>query len=707
MKWNAVIILALGFAHLAGAKHVVDMHEDHHRLRGLVDLDAVPGMRGDHNLELKEQDHRKLLTCPLASDLGSFTIDPVAQCVLDPVTGLPVFTKNLFVPSEFVCTAKDLTYVSCRLVPVSGDPCIDCQCGSSVAVNIECTVINDTNSERAVAYVVGQLIQSDGSCSGDDVNKEPCNIALCKDVNPFLLPGVPTEVLFDEVIQWDCGANINFQYVILGSKPTSSTCASLGISDRCNTLGPKCDPQDEFPIAAPVSISATAACATVGDTTNEVITYTISGGAGPYTVEFECPPGTSQGVPVVQAAVGEYEATFPACDGAWDVTVTDSTPPVGCPSSVTINDLICCDVEVTASAQCNQGLNQGLIKLTAVATSSFLPITYSWEGPDGEPAGDTAILENQEQGTWKVTATDNNGCEETDTVDLTGCCQLAATCIREDDDNEGCDADDFPDATTTLSEVWTVATDPGPCGTPTLLLDSTEDTGVGVCDMDGLIRTYTFGIFDDLNADGEWNPQTETKLGTPCEHIERVKDTLDPTITPPNPADEDCDSNSCVFGVNKDPFTDCFPIDPTYSDDCTLSATALSVTGKTKVNQNGCVDASPAGTYTKTWTVTDQCGRKATASADVVITDDAAPVITCPGPDSLGCASDLGVLPTIDAANDACEGAVTPVYNGCCFDTVDGLTLDRTWTATDSCGIAASCTQENPLTSICPTPLPP
>jgi len=65
MKWNAVIILALGFAHLAGAKHVGDMHEDPHRLRGLVDLDRVPGRQLD-----SKSSHGRRLQAALATSIG-------------------------------------------------------------------------------------------------------------------------------------------------------------------------------------------------------------------------------------------------------------------------------------------------------------------------------------------------------------------------------------------------------------------------------------------------------------------------------------------------------------------------------------------------------------------------------------------------------------------------------------------------------------
>ena len=108
-----------------------------------------------------------------------------------------------------------------------------------------------------------------------------------------------------------------------------------------------------------------------------------------------------------------------------------------------------------------------------------------------------------------------------------------------------------------------------------------------------------------------------------------------------------------------------------------------SISRMIPVFSGGCGGAT--GTYTKTWTVTDQCGRTASGSASVEVVDTTPPDIVCPGADDYNCASNLEPEPAIANAVDACHGDVVPVYNGCCFSGEAGidLSLDRTWSASD------------------------
>ena len=195
-------------------------------------------------------------------------------------------------------------------------------------------------------------------------------------------------------------------------------------------------------------------------------------------------------------------------------------------------------------------------------------------------------------------------------------------------------------------------------------------------------------VTGDLDLDEDEEFVTCTQTITIVDNF--PESTIPEDTTPECPADFTTDANGVA----------------TATDDCEmLSATStdedVPTCGTTK-------------TVLRTWSVTDKCNDPVTAVQTITELDRLPPVITCPDNGSFDCASNLGVLPSINDAVDACQGAITPVYNGCCFSGTAGtdLTLDRTWTATDACNNEASnneasCTQENPLSPTCPTLLPP
>ncbi|MCC6412202.1 MAG: T9SS type A sorting domain-containing protein, partial [Saprospiraceae bacterium] len=97
----------------------------------------------------------------------------------------------------------------------------------------------------------------------------------------------------------------------------------------------------------------------------------------------------------------------------------------------------------------------------------------------------------------------------------------------------------------------------------------------------------------------------------------------------------------------------------------------------------------------RTWTAIDDCGNAATCSRTINVTDNTAPVITCPVSQTVTCVTDIP-LPVVPTAFDLCSGTVTVVSLG---DVVTNqicanrLTVTRTYRATDACANSATCAQ--------------
>ena len=197
--------------------------------------------------------------------------------------------------------------------------------------------------------------------------------------------------------------------------------------------------------------------------------------------------------------------------------------------------------------------------------------------------------------------------------------------------------------------------------------DSSQD---GDCPTDGYLSIWTCSW---TATDACGNSSTFTVYAT-------IVDTTDPFFTfVPDDMEIDC-ADTPVFGL------------PNYEDICD---NALSIEAEETSSVDGCTT-----TYTKTWTITDDCGNTATASQNITTTDDEAPVISLNAPndgimngDTLIVECDnLNIFFSSDAsATDNCDAEPTITFsdsieNGDCL--VDGYLQfwTCTWTAKDDCG---------------------
>ena len=102
-------------------------------------------------------------------------------------------------------------------------------------------------------------------------------------------------------------------------------------------------------------------------------------------------------------------------------------------------------------------------------------------------------------------------------------------------------------------------------------------------------------------------------------------------------------------------------------------------------------------TITRTYRATDVCGNTATCTQIITVNDQTPPVVTCPAPVTVSCASAVPAPnTTLVTATDNCVGVVTITHIG---DVISNqtcpnrFTVTRTYRATDVCGNFAECTQ--------------
>lgn len=126
----------------------------------------------------------------------------------------------------------------------------------------------------------------------------------------------------------------------------------------------------------------------------------------------------------------------------------------------------------------------------------------------------------------------------------------------------------------------------------------------------------------------------------------------------------------------------------TASDDCDKD---LTMTVSSSISQQPC-----GYLIYRTWTATDDCGNKATATQVVTVTDNQAPVIIGVPADITADCDQLPVPPSNVKATDDCDTNPKLTYSeeipqgGC----LGSYTIIRKWTATDKCGNVSTKTQK-------------
>ena len=215
----------------------------------------------------------------------------------------------------------------------------------------------------------------------------------------------------------------------------------------------------------------------------------------------------------------------------------------------------------------------------------------------------------------------------------------------------------------TTTPTFTTATATDDCGSA-FSLTYTDTTTPGACvGSYSITRTWTA-----LDACGNSSTATQTI---------NVQDTTPPVISAlPAPTTINCTATP-TFTV------------PTATDAC---GTIATLTFADVTTSGAC-----AGSYSvvRTWTAIDACGNSSTATQTINVQDVTPPTITCPGPHyqnvEPGVCLAFPVNLETPTTTDGC-GTVTLSNNAPSSFPIGTTTV--TWTATDSCGNIATCTQD-------------
>lgn len=142
-----------------------------------------------------------------------------------------------------------------------------------------------------------------------------------------------------------------------------------------------------------------------------------------------------------------------------------------------------------------------------------------------------------------------------------------------------------------------------------------------------------------------------------------------------------------------------FP-DATATDFCSTGPVLVTFTD---LNTPGGICAQ-GYSVTRTWMASDNCGNSTFCSRTITVTDNTAPIITCPTvPGAIECPA-LPIFPP-PIASDLCD--TNPLITFEDINTPSGICaqsyiVTRTWTATDACGNLATCQQTIAVNDLTP-----
>ncbi|MFN8289052.1 MAG: HYR domain-containing protein [Chitinophagaceae bacterium] len=337
-----------------------------------------------------------------------------------------------------------------------------------------------------------------------------------------------------------------------------------------------------------------------------------------------------------------------------------------CPANITAN---------TAPGQCGAAVNY-----TATATGSATPVlTYTFSGATTGSGSGTGSGSFFNKGVTTVTISAENFCN-------------IATCIFT-----VTVADNEPPVINTCAPNITVncagavpaadisqvsATDN--CGPVTILPQGDVISNITCANRFTITRTY-------LVTDGAGNSSSCTQLIT-------VNDQTAPVITCPPALTVGCAANVPPPNTSQ----------VTVSENCggyTVTHVGDVISNQTCANRY---------TITRTYRVTDDCGNSAICTQIINVDDQTPPVITCPAPVTVSCAS---AVPAPDPASVTATDCGGPAVVNFVNDVISNqtcanrYTITRTYRATDVCGNSSTCTQiitvndQTPPVITCPAPV--
>ncbi len=419
------------------------------------------------------------------------------------------------------------------------------------------------------------------------------------------------------------------------------------------------------------------------------------------------------------------------------ILVEDSTPPaITCPVDLTIECNTSSDPLVTGTATATDNCDTSIIITfaditTAGACPQSLTISRTWNAVDacGNSTECTQTIFVQDTVapiltcpvditvdcntsiatavTGDATATDN--CDATPTIgfdDVTaaGACPQSYIITRT-----FTAIDDCGNSSSCAQIIFVQDTMPPAITCPVDLTiecsDSSDPIATGSASATDNCDTSVVITYADVTVEGAcaqsmtiirtWNAADGCGNSSTCVQNIFVQDTTPPAITCPVDLTIECNTSSDPMATGS----------ATAMDNCDMN---MIITYADLTVAGACPQSM---TITRTWNVADACGNSGSCVQHIFVEDSTVPVIACPAPVTVSCASQVPVADINSVtASDVC-GTVTITYDGDAISNqtcVNRYTITRTYRATDACGNSATCAQiitvndQTPPTINCP-----
>ena len=617
---------------------------------------------------------------------------------------------------NYDCTSNNYTLkdVYLSLSNVNGDP----------ITNTTCTI----GEVRQVYIYLNYSSNSNSNIYFARLNSDLTIAGVTTFVNVLLgtiVPGDNKKLLYGP-FNWTCGDELSLSNTIIAWKTNSNN--DPGANYSCGSYtNSQCDFTNSFVISKPLAVQFTYKACKTGSNTTVKFTSTTNGGIAPYSYAWDF--NNDGGTPDSTIANPTY--TYTTSNNSAKLTVTDSQNlmntyilPIIEPAEIMLS-------ETHATIGCSGGTTSLILNVTG-GTPGY---TYSWN-----MGATTKDLLNIAPGTYNVTVTDANNCIKTQAFIINQPTTLAATTSQT---NVTCFGGSDGTATVvptggTATYTYTWSPSGGSNATATGLLagnysilvtdtnNCTITKNVTIIDGDSIVPvinplpapttincpalpvfaeatatdnsgvvsslTYIESITDN-NCIGSY---TKTRTWTakdscgntsaPVNQTITVQDITKPTWNPNQNLNVtlECDNIAGLASAQA-----LFPI---ASDLCdTDVSNIVKVSGQFVANV-GCTNA---GSYTNTWTVTDDCGNISDLfTQSITIQDSTAPTWTTAAADlntTLQCSDATGLAAAQNLApmaSDNCGGTVTYTKTSGVFtpaSCVNSGTYTNTWVAKDVC----------------------
>ena len=358
------------------------------------------------------------------------------------------------------------------------------------------------------------------------------------------------------------------------------------------------------------------------------------------------------------------------CSGS-DIATNEATVTVNAPTD--------CSITGTTGPVCLSSSNN----YTAPANMT----TYAWSLPPATANGATITSASNVQG---VTVLAGSTCNTTFklllTTTLNGCSSTCEKIVTVND---------------TTAPVWTTL-----AGTLNTTLQCSDTAGLTTAQAsapvatDGCGGTVTYnktsGVFVPSQSCSNTGTYTNTWIATDACTNNSTVFTQTITIqdtTKPIWSTVAANLNRTVECSNAQALTDAQALFPAATDNCDLDVSNIIKTSGLFVASQGCANA---GTYTNTWTITDDCGNVSDTFTQIItIEDNTAPTWTTAATAlnvTLECSNTAGLATAQNqapVATDNCAGTVTYTKTSGVFvasqSCINTGTYTNTWVAKDLC----------------------